>query len=139
VTRKFPVERVTWDTLRNVTVNLSPDRRDPDQLVAREASVSDDTEKMARHCWSMAQRVGMQIAELPIDMRETAFAGAERCLRAAGRDLGVAGPQLDSFIDLQMRAIRQIVTDFDARERRRPNQRAHDLPAGLQDGSRGIG
>jgi hypothetical protein len=139
VTRKFLVERVTWDTLRNVTVNLSSDRRDPDQRVAREASVSDDTEKMARHCWSMAQRVGMQIAELPIDMRETAFAGAERCLRAAGRDLGVAGPQLDSFIDLQMRAIRQIVTDFDARERRRPNQRAHDLPAGLQDGSRGIG
>ena len=87
----------------------------------------------------MAQRVGVQIAELPIDMRETAFAGAERCLRAAGRDLGVAGPQLDSFIDLQMRAIRQIVTDFDARERRRLDQRAYDLPAGLQDGSRGIG
>ena len=65
------VERVTQDTLRNVTVNLSPDRRDPDQL---------------------AQRVGMQIAELAIHMRETAFAGAERCLRAAGRDLGVAGP-----------------------------------------------
>jgi hypothetical protein len=139
VTCEFPVERVTQDTLRNVTVNLSPDRRDPDQLVAREDEVSDGAEKMARHCWSMAQRVGMQIAELPIDMRETAFAGAERCLRAAGRDLGVAGPQLDSFIDLQMRAIRQIVTDFDARERRRPNQRAHDLPAGLQDGSRGIG
>jgi hypothetical protein len=85
--------------------------------------VSDGTEKMARHCWSMAQRVGMQIAELAIDMRETAFAGAERCLRAAGRDLGVAGAQLDSFIDLQMRAIRQIVTDFDARERRRLDRR----------------
>jgi hypothetical protein len=38
----------------------------------------------------------MQIAELPIDVREMAFAGAERCFRAAGRDLGVVGPQLDS-------------------------------------------
>jgi hypothetical protein len=134
VTRKFLVEGVTWDTLRNVPVNLSSDRRDPDQLVAREASVSDDTEKMARHCWSMAQRVGMQIAELPIDMREMALVGAERCIRAAGRDLGVAGPQLDSLIDLQMRAIRQIVTDIDVSERRTRDQRACDLPPVLQDG-----
>ena len=101
--------------------------------------MSDNTETVAQHCWSMARRVGMQIAELPVDVRETAFVGAERCIRAAGCDLGVAGPQLDSFIDLQMRAIRQIVTDFDARERRRLDQRAYDLPAGLQDGSRGIG
>ena len=124
--------------MRNVTVNLSPDPRDPHRLVAREDEVSDGTEKMARHCWSMAQRVGMRIAELPIDVRETAFAGAERCLRAAGRDLSVAGLQLDSFIDLQMRAIRQIVTGFDARERRRLDPRAYNLPAALQDGSRGI-
>jgi hypothetical protein len=75
--------------------------------------VSDDTEKMARHCWSMAQRVGVKIAELPIDVREMAFAGAERCLREAGNELGVAGPQLDSIVDLQMRAIRQVVTDVD--------------------------
>ena len=130
MTRKFLVERVTSDTLRNVTVNLSSDRRDPAQLAAREDEVSDDTEKMARHCWSMAQRVGMQIAELPIDVREMAFAGAERCIRAAGRDLGVAGPQLDSIVDLQMRAIRQIVTDIDGQRDRR-NQSAHDLPTGL--------
>ena len=84
--------------------------------------MSDDTEKRARHCWSMAQRIGVQIADLPIKVREVAFAGAERCLRAAGSELGVAGPQLDSIVDLQMRAIRQIVTDIDASER---HQRAH--------------
>jgi hypothetical protein len=75
--------------------------------------VSDGTETVAQHCWSMAQRVGVKIAELPIDVREMALAGAERCIRAAGRDLGVAGPQLDSIVDLQMRAIRQVVTDVD--------------------------
>jgi hypothetical protein len=70
-------------------------------------------EAIAQHCWSMAQRVAIQIAELPIKGREAAFAGAERCFRAAGHELGVAGPQLDSIVDLQMRAIRQIVTDLD--------------------------
>jgi hypothetical protein len=63
----------------------------------------------------MAQRVGAQIAELPIKVREKAFAGAERCFRAAGRELGVAGPQLDSIVDLQMKAIRQVVTDIDVK------------------------
>lgn len=75
--------------------------------------MSDDIEAVARHCWSMAQRVGIQIAELPIKVREAAFDGAEHCFRAAGRDLCVGGPQLDSIVDLQMRAIRQIVTDID--------------------------
>jgi hypothetical protein len=99
--------------------------------------VSGGAEAIARHCWSMARRVGIQIAELPVDMREIAFAGAERCFRAAGRDLGVAGPQLDSLIDLQMRAIREIVTDMDESQRGRLNQTAHDLPAGLQTGPGG--
>jgi hypothetical protein len=75
--------------------------------------LSDDTEKTAEHCWSMAQRVGSQIAELPIKVREVALAGAEHCFREAGRELGVAGQQLDRIVDLQMRAIRQIVSDID--------------------------
>jgi hypothetical protein len=41
-----------------------------------------------------SERVGIQIAELPNKVREAAFAGAERCLRAAGCELGVAGQQL---------------------------------------------
>jgi hypothetical protein len=75
--------------------------------------VSDNTETVAQHCWSMARRVGLRIAELPVDMREMAFVGAEHCLRAAGSELGIAGPQLDSLIELQMKAIRQIVTDIE--------------------------
>ena len=75
--------------------------------------MSNDFDATARHCWAMAQRVGMQIAELPVKVRERAFAGAETCLRAAGSELGLAGQQLDSLVDLQMRAIRQIVIDLD--------------------------
>jgi hypothetical protein len=75
--------------------------------------VSNDFDATARHCWAMAQRVGMQIAELPLKVRERAFAGAETCLRAAGSELGVAGQQLESLVDLQMRAIRQTVTELD--------------------------
>jgi hypothetical protein len=68
---------------------------------------------MAGQGWAMAQRVGMQIAELPINARKLAFAGAERCLRQAGNELGVVGQQLDRIVDLQMKAIRQIVADID--------------------------
>jgi hypothetical protein len=96
--------------------------------------VSEDFDAVARHCWTMAQRVGAQIAELPMKVRERAFAGAEICLRAAGSEIGVAGTQLDSLIDLQMRAVRQIVADIDVSERRRRNQRTRDPTAGLQDG-----
>jgi hypothetical protein len=81
--------------------------------------VSEDFDAVARHCRAMAQRVGTQIAELPVEVREVAFAGAEICLREAGSELGVAGQQLDTFVDLQMRAIRQIVTDFDVSGARR--------------------
>jgi hypothetical protein len=72
-----------------------------------------DFEATTRQCWEMAQRVGVQIAELPSKARDIAFAGAERCLRAAGSERGVVGRQLDFIVDLQMRAIRQVVTDID--------------------------
>ena len=52
-------------------------------------------------------------SRVTIKVREVALDGAENCFRAPGRDLGVGGPQLDSIIDLQMRAIRQIVADID--------------------------
>jgi hypothetical protein len=58
----------------------------------------------------------VKIAALPAAARETAFDGTERCLRAAGSELGVAGEQLDRIVDLQMWAIRQIVADIDAND-----------------------
>ena len=82
--------------------------------------MSEDFDAVTRHCWAMAQRVGAQIADLPVKVREVAFAGAEICLRAAGRELGVVDQQLDSLVDFQMRAIRQIVSDFDVSAARRP-------------------
>ena len=65
-------------------------------------------------CWAMAERIGLKIAALPTVAREAAFDGAERCLRAAGSERGVAGEQLDRIIDRQMWAIRQIVADVDS-------------------------
>jgi hypothetical protein len=75
--------------------------------------VPEDTDAIAYQCWGMAERVGMQIAELPVEVREIAFAGTERCLREVGSERGVAIQQLDFFVNLQMRAIRQIVADID--------------------------
>jgi hypothetical protein len=75
--------------------------------------VSADIDATAQ-CWATAHRVGVKIAALPAAARRTAFDGTERCLRAAGSELGVAGEQLDRIVDLQMWAIRQIVADIDA-------------------------
>ena len=95
--------------------------------------MSDDFDATARHCWAMAQRVGMQIAELPMKVRERALAGAETCLRAAGSELGVADQQLDSLIDLQMKAIRQIVTDFDVAGRTAAGKRPAEVGSPLNN------
>ena len=35
--------------------------------------MSKDFDAVTRHCWAMAQRVGTQIAELPVRVREVAF------------------------------------------------------------------
>ncbi len=72
-----------------------------------------DFEATTRQCWQMAQRVGLQIAGLPLKARDIAFAGAEHCLREAGSELGVVGRQLDCIVEFQMGAIRQVVTHLD--------------------------
>jgi hypothetical protein len=106
--------------LRDVPgVNLSVVRRDKAERVqSREGEVPVDFEATRRQCWEMAQRIGIQIAELPLRARDAALTCAEGCLRAAGNELGVAGQQLDSIVALQMRAIRQIVADADRRAER---------------------
>ena len=77
------------------------------------ADVPEDVEALARHAWGAAQRIGMQIAELPLDRREAAFATAERAFQQAARELGHAGERVDEFIKIQMDAIREIVTNID--------------------------
>jgi len=70
-------------------------------------------EETAHHAWGMAQRVGMYIAGLPLDKRDAAFAVAENSLREAGQEMRITGEKMDAFIELQMKAIRQIVRDID--------------------------
>jgi hypothetical protein len=102
-------------------VNLSVVRCDKAKRVqSREGGMPVDFEATRRQCWGMAQRIGIQIAELPLKARDAAFAGAESCLRAAGNELGVAGEQIDNIVALQMRAIRQIVADTDRRAESHP-------------------
>jgi hypothetical protein len=98
-------------------LNLSIERCDQAPLPkTREDEVSNDFDATARHHWAMAQRVGMQIAELPINVRDRALAGTETSLREAGSELGIAGQQLESLVDLQMKAIRRVVADLDDSE-----------------------
>ena len=78
----------------------------------------EDFDAITRHCWEMAQRVGTQIAQLPFNTRDIAFAGTERCLREVGSEHGVDSEQLDSIVDIQMRAIRQVVTDIEGSGKR---------------------
>ena len=70
-------------------------------------------EAIARQAWAMAQRVAMEIAGKPSEQRQAAFAIAERSLPESAKDLGVAGDQVEAFIKVQTKAIREIVRDID--------------------------
>ena len=67
-----------------------------------------DFDAATRQCWEMVQRVGVHRAELPLKKSYKPFAGAERCLRAAGSERGVVGWQLDCTVELKKKAIRQV-------------------------------
>jgi hypothetical protein len=79
------------------------------QSTARDFSgaIPEHVEAIARQSWGMAQRVGMQIAGLPQEEREPALAKAEISLRNTAVEMGIAGAQMDGWIDIQMRAIRE--------------------------------
>jgi hypothetical protein len=77
------------------------------------ADKPENAETIARQGWGMAQRVGMRIAGMPLEEREAALAIAENSLREAAKEMGIAGDQMNGFIELQMKAIRQIITDID--------------------------
>jgi hypothetical protein len=51
------------------------------------------------------------------------LAGTERCFRDAGSEQGVGGQHLESIVDIQMRAIRQVVADIDLSGKRSVTRR----------------
>jgi hypothetical protein len=70
-------------------------------------------EEIARHAWGAAQRIGMRIAEMPLDQREAGFKIAEESLQEAARKMGIDGDRMDQFIKIQMDAIRGMVQNID--------------------------
>ena len=81
--------------------------------------VPENIKAIADQALGMAQRVALRIAGMPLDKRESAFAIAERSLRESAKEMGVTGDQIESFIELQMKAIWQITTDIDVSGRPR--------------------
>jgi len=77
------------------------------------ADEPNNIDEIAKPLWGMAQRVGMRIAEMPLEKRAHAFAIAERALREAAQASGMAGAQAEGLIKLQMEAIRGMVTNID--------------------------
>ena len=51
----------------------------------------DEVERIARHAWGAAQRLGMQIAALPLEKRPEAFAKCEEALRESAEKYGNCG------------------------------------------------
>ena len=72
-----------------------------------------EADEVARAAWAAAQRIGMQIAALPIEQRAAAFAGVERGAHETARQMRLAGRPMDEFIDNQMKAIRGVVQSID--------------------------
>ena len=72
-----------------------------------------DVEVIAQTAWGAAQRLGMQIAAMPLNQREAGFKICENTLRETAREMGVAGEQMDGFIKIPMEAIRGMVQNID--------------------------
>ena len=68
----------------------------------------------AKKLWNMAQRVGVQIASLPIDKRDAAYEKVERVVREEARRMGIADEKIDEFGHVQMQVIRETVEKIDA-------------------------
>ena len=77
------------------------------------ADIPKNAETIARQAWGMAQRVGMHIAGMSPEKRQAALAIAENSLRETAKEMGRTGDQTDEFIELQMKAIRQIISEID--------------------------
>jgi hypothetical protein len=67
-------------------------------------------EAVAKQLWDAAQRIGMGIAELPLDQRDEAFATCEKAFQEAARDRGVSEVRLAGLVKLQMEAVRGMVS-----------------------------
>jgi hypothetical protein len=77
------------------------------------ADVPENLETAARQLWDMAQRVAVQIAEKPPELREEAFGIAERAIKEMASNMGIPDKKVDGFIDAQMKAVRHFVTQID--------------------------
>jgi hypothetical protein len=71
----------------------------------------EDLEPFARQLWGIMQRVAMQIAGMPLEQQESAFAIAERSVRQMATEMKIADG--DDFVNRLMGAIRKFVTEID--------------------------
>ena len=77
------------------------------------AGVPEELDAVGRQLWNMAQRVAVQIAEKPPALREAAFAIGERAVRKLASEIRIPTEKVDEFVELQMKVIRQLVTEID--------------------------
>jgi hypothetical protein len=70
-------------------------------------------EEIAKKALGAAQRLGMQIAAMPLHERQAGYAICEKSLRETAREMGIAGQQIEGFIRIQMEAIRGMVQNID--------------------------
>jgi hypothetical protein len=70
-------------------------------------------EEIAKKALGAAQRLGMQIAAMPLHERQADYAICEKSLHETAREMGIAGQQIEGFIRIQMEAIRGMVQNID--------------------------
>jgi hypothetical protein len=70
-------------------------------------------EELARQLTDMAQRVSMQIAELPLESRERAYETCEEEVRALAEELWQERNDREELVQEWMKALRKMVLDLD--------------------------
>jgi hypothetical protein len=75
--------------------------------------VPEQVEAIAKQAWDSGQRMAMQIAAQPLELREAAFGLAVNAIKESAEVHGMSDSQRDGWVDLHMKLIRQMVTEID--------------------------
>lgn len=73
--------------------------------------MSDD--ELIERLWDASQRLAMQIAAMPLELRNQAYEATEEALRDTAELLGIAPEDVNTFASVQVQLIREIVAKID--------------------------
>ena len=70
-------------------------------------------DEMIDKLWDASQRIAMQIAALPLELRNEAYEATEEAMRDTAKLLDMEHHNVPKFLSLQLQLIREVVARID--------------------------